>query len=421
MKDLLKWLTTLSGLLLMLAGVPALLGFVLPLLLLVEGESGALEFSLGWVVYLVLTLGCGGVAFFQGLLSLTGSPSRALRLPPTWALGGGFFLLLAMGLGLHAAVFCAPFGFPPVFLLAVSLPPVAAVAWMMDRQPGGVTWRRALVTFAAGATVSVGLAIVLEIVLPALVLVLVRDLGDRVLPAVELLLDELAGGKVAGALTSPGFLVALVEIAIIAPLAEEIAKPLITLPLLKRLKRPRDAVLVGAIAGAGFAALENVLYAGAGLHVWAGILLLRAMGAGIHPLGSGLVAWGWHDLLHRRPGAPGRWLARYGLAVGIHALWNGGIVLVLALVGANVFGSRAPTVNLLGVSEAGVLLAVLAVEGAAVWVGARTLTRRLLPVDEEQSLAASMPAERAIAVWALVCLLVLVLVGLTILRSIWLP
>jgi len=421
MNTLWKWLVTVAGLLLMLAGLPALLGFLVVLMLALVEEPGALEFGLGWAVFLALTVGCGGVAFFQGLLALAGIPSRTLRLPPTWALGGGFFLLLAMGLGLQAARLCAPLGFPLVFLLAVSLPPVTAVAWMMDGRPGALTWRRAMVTFAAGATVSVGLALVLEIMLPALILVLVRDLADRILPAVEQLLDALAGGQVAEALTSPGFLFALVQVAVVAPLAEEIAKPLIALPLLGRLERPRDALLVGAIAGAGFAALENALYAGAGLRIWAGILLLRAIGAAIHPLGSGLVAWGWHDLLRRQPGAPRRWLERYGLAVGIHALWNGGILLVLALVGASFFGPQPPEVDILGLSEAGVLLAVLAVEGAAVWVGARALARRLLPAEEARPPAEAMPVERAIVVWALVCLLVLVPVGLTVLRSMWLP
>jgi RsiW-degrading membrane proteinase PrsW (M82 family) len=366
-----------------------------------------------------VTFGGGATVFFHGVRSLREQSSRPLHLPPTWALGGGFFVALAVGLSLRSVRFCAPIGFPPVFLAAALLPPVAAVAWMVDRRPGELTWRWAAVAFVAGATVSVGLAIILEVLLPGVVLALVWGLADLVLPAVEGLIDALAGGDVASALTSSGFLFAMVELAVIAPLVEEFVKPLVVLPLLGRLKQPRDALLIGAIAGAGFAVLEDVIYASFGLRIWAGILLVRALGAAIHPVGTGLTAWGWHDVLHRQPGAGRRWVERYGLAVGVHALWNGGSLLVLTLVGANFFGTPSPEVDVLGVTAGGILLALLAMEGAAVWVGARALARRLLPAEAVSPERKGVPVERAVAVWALVCLLVLVPAGLAALRSAW--
>jgi RsiW-degrading membrane proteinase PrsW (M82 family) len=414
-----KWLVTLSGLILMLLGLPALLGVCAMAVMLADSDPGALGFSLGWFLFFAVTLGCGGVAFIHGARSLGGRSSGPLRLPPTWALGGGFFLALAVGLGLRSAEVCAPIGFPPIFLVAVLLPPVAAVAWMVDRHPGELTWRRATVAFAAGATVSVGLAIALEVLLPGLVLALVWGLADLALPALEGLIDALAGGDVAAALTSPGFLFAAVQLAVVAPLVEEFVKPLVVLPLLKRLPQPRDALLMGAVAGAGFAVLEDAVYAGLGLPIWAGVLLVRALGAAIHPLGAALTAWGWHEFLHRQPGAGRRWAERFGLAVGIHALWNGGSLLVLTLVGANFFGTPAPEVDVLGVTAGGILLALLAVEGVAVWVGARALARRLLPVDVAPPDRKGASTERAVAVWALVCLLVLVPAGLAALRSAW--
>lgn len=414
-----KWIVTLGGLALFLPGLPALLG-ILPLAAMSVTETySALDWGLGWFLFLAVTLGCGGAAFFHGARALKGLPSRPLRLPPTWALGGGFFVALVVGLGLRSVRLCAPVGFPPVFVAAVLLPPLAAVAWMVDRRPGEITWRRAAVAFAAGATVSVGLAIVLEVLLPGVILALVWGLADLTLPALGGLIDALVGGDVADALTSPGFFFAMIHLAVVAPLVEELVKPLVTLPLLKRLAQPRDALLMGAIAGAGFAVLEDALYAGFGLRIWAGILLVRAMGAAIHPLGAGLTAWGWHGLLHRRPGAGRRWLTRYGLAVGVHALWNGGSLLVLTLVGANFFGAPPPEVDVLGITAGGILLALLAVEGAAVWVGARAMARRLLPAEAAPPAREGVPLERAIAVWAVVCLLVLAPVGLAALRSAW--
>ncbi len=419
MSSRIKWIVTLSGLALLLPGLPALVGVCLLTIMVLDGESGALGFGLGGFLFLTVTLGCGGLAFFHGARALRERPSRPLHLPPTWALGGGFFLALVLGQGLRSLPLVGPLGFPPLFVAAALLPPAAAVAWMLDRQPGALTWRRAAVAFAAGATVSVGLAIVLEVLLPGAALALVWELADLVLPALESLINALVGGDVAQALTSYGFLFAMIELAVIAPLVEELVKPLVTLPLLKRLAQPRDALLIGAIAGAGFAVLEDTLYAGLGLRIWAGILLVRALGAAIHPLGAGLTAWGWHDVLHRRPGALRRWLARYGLAVGIHALWNGGSLLVLTLVSANFFGAPPPELDVLGVTAGGILLALLAVEGAATWVGARALARRFPPPEGAPPEREALSTERAIAVWAVICLLVLVPVGLAALRAAW--
>jgi RsiW-degrading membrane proteinase PrsW (M82 family) len=128
----------------------------------------------------------------------------------------------------------------------------------MRQRVEGFTWRRGSVAFVGGATVGVVIAMVLEILLPVVVLALVLGLGDVVSRNVERLLDALAGKNIASALASPGFIYVFVQIAILAPLAEEFAKPLITLPLMRRLSQ-REAFLTAAMAGAGFAAVENVL------------------------------------------------------------------------------------------------------------------------------------------------------------------
>ena len=155
------------------------------------------------------------------------------------------------------------------------------------------------------------------------------------------------------------------------------------------------------------------------------------VGAAVHPLGSGLVTLGWHGLLRRQPNAcpehsrrgGRRWLGGYGLAIGIHALWNGGITLFLALAGAQFFGEMPPEVDVLGATVAGSLLALLAVEGVAVFVGARALARRLaIPAEatvEEAPVLSDLPLDQAMAVWALVCLLALLPVGLAVLEAVW--
>jgi hypothetical protein len=213
---------------------------------------------------------------------------------------------------------------------------------------------------------------------------------------------------------------------VVAPLVEETVKPLVTLPLLRHLERPRDALLLGAVAGAGFAVLENVLYATAGLRIWSGILAVRALGAAVHPLGTALVTLGWHGVLRGRPNSGRRWLSGYGLAIGIHALWNGGSTLLLALAGTRFFGEMPPEVDVLGVTVAGGLLALLAVEGVAVFVGARALARRLAKNAETRRdgerggpVLSGLPPDQAMAIWALVCLLALLPVGLAVLQAVW--
>jgi RsiW-degrading membrane proteinase PrsW (M82 family) len=427
MNTRLKWLVTSWGFILLLPGLLAIAVYCLMMAVMVlEGDAEALPWGIGLTVFLAVTLGGGGLTVYQGLQALSKRPSRLLRLPPLWAVGGGFALALAIGLGLQRVEICAPLLFPLCLIVAALAPPLAAVVWMLGRQPGTLTWRRAGVAFVGGATVSVVLAIILEVLLPGVVLLLVLDLAEPVLDGLEGLFDAVAGREVAKVLTSPGFLFALVELAVVAPLVEETVKPLVTLPLLRHLERPRDALLLGAAAGAGFAVLENVLYATAGLRIWAGILAVRALGAAVHPLGSGLVALGWHGVLRGRPDSGRRWLGGYGLAIGIHALWNGGITLLLALAGTQFFGEMPPEVDVLGATVAGSLLALLAVEGVAVFIGAPALARRLAvpeereePVEFPPSAVLPLAPDQAMAIWALLCLLALLPVGLAVLEAVW--
>jgi RsiW-degrading membrane proteinase PrsW (M82 family) len=416
----------IGGLLLALPGLFVALGyFCATVILVAEGDREAIGVGLASFTLMVLTLGAGGVTFWHGWRSLQGRESKPLRLPPIWLLAALFGLFVAMGLviaaprtspppfwgdrGSIAAIF-----FPPILLIAASLPPLMAMSWFMGHRSGGLTWRRGVVAFAGGATVSVFVAVVLEILLPVIILALVFGLAGIVRDSVETVFEALAGQDVASAITSPGFIYIFVQVAIIAPLAEELAKPLITLPLVGRLAR-REAFLVGAMAGAGFAALENVIYAGFGFYFWAGILLVRGLGGAIHPLGSGLVALGWRDIRRGETGAWPRWFARFGLAAGIHALWNGGSLLVITLAGAGFFGELPPELNVLGLSAAGTTLALLIILGlAAMWLGRAVVQQtplRLAPQDESDQFEFTL-SDRAIAIWALACLVTIVPAGI---------
>lgn len=418
------------GLLLVIAGFPVAINLfcIVPFVVLSGGDSDTIMYAVISLTIALLTLGVGGAAFLHANRSLQKKPSRVLQfLPPILMIGIFIFLI---GLGLVFSIDRQSSWFlPPILLACAILPPLWAVAWMIPdaenvrgntSQPS-LSWRRGLLSFAGGATVSVFIALVLEILLPVMILSLVFNLADTVSGSFRELLRALSSSEIADALTNRGFIFVFVQFAIIAPLAEEIAKPLVTLPLLRHLNK-QEAFWVGAMAGAGFAALENVIYATSGLTIWAGILLVRALGSALHPFGSGLVAQGWQDVLRAEKNSGKNWLRRFAIAVAVHAAWNGGSLLVITLGGARFFGELPPEIDVLGLSAAGTTLAFLIILGiSALWIGrAYGHDKPFLSTEEAVSSDARfMLSDRGIAIWALACLVAIVPAGIAGLK-IWL-
>jgi RsiW-degrading membrane proteinase PrsW (M82 family) len=443
-----KRIVLAGGVLLFLPGLLLALNAlcIAPLVALNGGDQG-IRYAVASLTLATLTLGAGWVFYRHADQSLKGKPSRALSLPPLVVGVGAFAVLLTAGLFITQGGILPGLFFPPVLLILAALPPLWAVSWFTPLVPpifgvqnggmqGGLTWRRGLVAFCGGATFSVFLAIFLEILLPVAILALVFT-ASSVLDNLNALFNSLVGSDAAQALTSPAFVYVFVQIAVIAPLVEELVKPLVTLPLLRRLNK-QETFWMGALAGAGFAAVENVIYAGSGFAIWAGILIVRALGGALHPLGAGLVALGWRDVLRGEPNAPVNWVKKYALAVLIHAAWNGGSLLVITLGGAQFFGKLPPGIDILGLSMAGSTLAFLLILGlAALWIGRaygynRPLTAALEADADSASAAGSLPpdipapwgseavpSERALALWGLACLLALVPMGIAGLK-LWL-
>jgi RsiW-degrading membrane proteinase PrsW (M82 family) len=430
--DGLKRLIRILGLILIIVGTPLIINLlcILPLVALAGGMD-VVYFGVVSLTLALLTFGAGLAAFLHANRSLNGKPSKPLKFAPTFLLVGVFLFLIGAGIYIVRSETAAGVLFPPVLLAAAALPPLWAVAWMIPGakpsaegeaeaadQPS-LNWRRGLLAFAGGATVSVFIAIVLEIVLPVTVFALVFNLAENVSAQMEGIFRALSNRDVAEALTSRGFIYLFVHVAVIAPLAEEFAKPLVVLPIVRRLSR-RETFWLGALAGAGFAALENVIYAMSGFGFWAGILTVRALGGGLHPLGAGLVAQGWRDVLRGETNAWKNWWKRFGIAVAVHAAWNGGSLLVITLGGARFFGDLPPEIDILGISAAGTVLALLLILGlAALWIGrAYGHDKPFLPSEDEAETGLA-PSERAIALWAAACLLAIVPAGIAGLK-LWL-
>lgn len=417
----LGWLSAILSALGMLLMSPVALGFVCVILISLTARStNIVSGNVLGGAWLAITVGLGAV-FWHSRRALQGKPSACVRLPRAWVLAAGFGVCVFIGVTMTGNVLTAGLIAPPLILIAAAIPPLAAVAWFAPNLPDALSWRRGTVAFVGGATASVALAFALEIILPFAVLVGMLAFGNTAIRGAERLLSEVIGGRGAQALTSSSFVYAFIHGALIAPLAEEIVKPLIVLPLIRRLER-REAFLVAAFAGAGFAALENILYASAATGYWAGLLIVRGIGGAVHPLGAGLVGLAWRDLLRREHHAWRNGLARFGLAVGLHALWNGGSLIVFALLGAQFFGKPPPALNLLGFSAAGLVLAFLIVLGLATFGVGRSVAenttpfRLRVPTSFETQFTVS---DRAVAIWALVWLALVVPLGIAVLRALF--
>lgn len=372
-----------------------LLGLVLGFFLFaiwVFGFSNAILYLPGMALYV---LGfCTPVGLYQWSKRSGGQPSGPFRLPGVaWIAGGA---LVATGLGqIMLATHTYDF-FWLVFVLAAAFPPLTALALASQRLGAVTTWRRIVAGLLAGSLLSPAIALFLTGIVTVLAILLVlplRELVDRVVasPGLEKLFF------------SPMLVLILVESAVVAPIVEEAAKPIAVILLAKRLRRPAEAFLVGMAGGLGFAIVENMLYASSGDTEWAHIVALRAIGGAIHPLNAGLVALGWYGVRNGQPGARGKLLGFYGLAVGIHALWNGGLWILYSDLGAYLLGAESWQLNIYGIGQPGVVIVFMLLEAIALWRLLVLVTRNLASEENvvaEPFLALHLEQPRHLALWA---------------------
>jgi RsiW-degrading membrane proteinase PrsW (M82 family) len=145
--------------------------------------------------------------------------------------------------------------------------------------------------------------------------------------AVELLEAFRLDPALVDAAGSPWTIMFFLELVLVAPLTEETGKALggwVSRPATRR-----DAFMAGVAAGVGFAIVENILYASGGFLFgpgWEATVAVRTFGAAVHPLASGLVVMGWWEWKHK--GDVGLLFRRFFTGAGVHALWNGSIVVL---------------------------------------------------------------------------------------------
>jgi len=283
----------------------------------------------------------GGFALYHSSRSaFLQKPSADFSLPQFWifvllylAVIGVAYLLQTQGL---AVAFLPLTGV--LIALAGIFPALAVLALGVRRlhfprtARWPTSWRRFTLALVSGATLSIGLAAVLEL---AFMVLLVR--GQPVNPL--LCVDQ---PTISNCQNPTIYNIIFIIVALVAPLVEEAVKPLAVVVLIGRVRSAAEAFALGLACGIGFDLIETTGYISSGYQDWLNVALIRTGSGLLHGFGAAMVALGWYYLTrpgkHRVLKALGCWL----YAVAQHALWNGswGLMLLPAPVGS-FFNSNA--------------------------------------------------------------------------------
>jgi RsiW-degrading membrane proteinase PrsW (M82 family) len=271
----------------------------------------------------IFALAGGGAGFYHSIRALTRQPSAPLSLPHYGLLAAASLAVLGTGLALFALN--QPAGSlaltEPLILLSGILPAFTFLALALQRLQVNVSWRRMTLALTSGATLSIGAALVLELILTWF-LALTFNIST---------LDPTNFNPGSSPSVAIGFLILL---AVGAPVVEETTKQISGFLLLPRIKRPQEAFLIGLASGIGFAMVETADYIGSGQADWIDIAIQR-VGAGLlHGMGAAMAGLGWYYLIKGR-GMRRRWLIGFGCLIYAyvqHAIFNGGAVLLLILI-----------------------------------------------------------------------------------------
>lgn len=267
------------------------------------------------------------------------------RLPAPSIVLGALFLTLAIGQTILFANILPALWFPIWHVLASLLFPLAVLSFSA-RRLDAVSIRSVLAQFTWGGLVTVGLALILELIVGVFLMLLAAlgiaaILGPSALDnlvqtftraptdieqLVEIILQRPLAIFIAGG-------AALLWVILLVPLMEELLKAIGVAFLLRRRARQAlwptrgNAVLWGLAAGAGFAFSENLLNGQGALNnpnaqtgAWASAMILRAGTSLMHMVMTATVAVGWHEALVARH--PIRLPLLLLAAMLAHAIWN---------------------------------------------------------------------------------------------------
>jgi len=322
----------LSWILVFVSGLAALGGLILVIVSVIvlggsEGSNLALVAELAGFG-LALALG-GGFATFYSITGILRRPSPRFSLPPAWVMLALTLAALASGVVFWHLDTVGSFtpgstlGVLPLAMLCGIAPAFTILAFTSQRLHDPATRRRVWMSLIWGAAGATTLAAILELVLGLIVAVLMHISVNSILST------NFTSG-------SPGqLLFTLIEISVIAPVVEEGLKPLGALLIMRRLRTPGQAFLVGLAAGIGFDMVETIGYIGMGQADWVYVAIERIGSGLLHGVGAGMTALGWYYLINGK-GVRLRWVKGVGCglyAVIQHAIFNGSNLITSLIPG----------------------------------------------------------------------------------------
>jgi RsiW-degrading membrane proteinase PrsW (M82 family) len=268
-----------------------------------------------------------------GILAIVYGISRVMkRTSPPPSLPSALTMLALTIISLGAAVvlwhfYTSPglaFAVLPLALLSGFLPALTILAFGVQRLGASTTRRHLWLSLFFGATMAPLFAIIFEGIATVLI-----ALGFTV--ARHALTPGISDVTSTAPRDAADVLFILLILAVVAPLVEEGLKPLGVVIIVRRLRSPAEAFLLGLAAGIGFDMVETIGYIGMGQADWVSIAIQR-IGAGLlHGVGAAMAALGWYYLINGK-GVPRRWLKGFGglaYAVLQHGIFNGSNLLGL--------------------------------------------------------------------------------------------
>jgi RsiW-degrading membrane proteinase PrsW (M82 family) len=132
--------------------------------------------------------------------------------------------------------------------------------------------------------------------------------------------------EIAPILVDPWMIIlALLFLALIVPLIEEVLKTMITWPWILSKRPSQEALMGGILGGAGYALFE-ALFLSQQSQAWLPVMIGRAGATMMHTFTSGIASWGLAEGFVQK-----RWrrmLLCFAIAVGFHGLWNASAISI---------------------------------------------------------------------------------------------
>jgi RsiW-degrading membrane proteinase PrsW (M82 family) len=309
------------------------------------GESDFFASVVLFIAFAIAGIVGGGAGLYHSIRQVFfRKPSRDFSLPRFWIFVILYLIVVGIGFLLHTQGKDVAYPALTVVLILFSgiFPALAVLALGVRRlhypknAPWPTSWRRLTLALISGATLSIALAGLLELVLG---LLLVQ--GSTVNPLI--CADQ---PNAPGCQNPDIYTLLLVMVAVIAPIIEETVKPIAVIVLIGRVRSAAEAFLLGLACGIGFDLIETTGYISSGYNDWLNVALIRTGAGLLHGFGAAMVALGWYYLTHAKKR---RFLLAFlcwFYAVLQHALWNGswGLVLIPGPIG-DYFNNASVTIG----------------------------------------------------------------------------